>query len=70
MVLISNALAGMGVLESFVDLLPKNEREKPRRCGAFIHYISDPFSADYLLDCIKFSLEHQALEMANRIEFM
>ncbi|ONK62162.1 uncharacterized protein A4U43_C07F1030 [Asparagus officinalis] len=63
----SNALAEMEVPGSFIDSLPKNARES---LGDVIYkYItSDQFSPECLLDCLEFSSEHQALEIANRVE--
>ncbi|XP_020267397.1 rop guanine nucleotide exchange factor 7-like [Asparagus officinalis] len=63
----SNSLAEMEVPESFLDSLPKSARES---LGDVIHrYItSDQFSPECLLDCLEFSSEHQALEIANRVE--
>ncbi|KAA8516359.1 hypothetical protein F0562_016652 [Nyssa sinensis] len=63
----SITLAEMEVPESYVEALPKNGRAS---LGDLIHrYISsDQFSPDCLLDCIDLSSEHQALEIANRVE--
>lgn len=63
----SNALAEMEVPDSYFDSLPKNGRAS---LGDVIHrYItSDQFSPECLLDCLDLSSEHQALEIANRIE--
>ncbi|KAL5991665.1 Rop guanine nucleotide exchange factor 5 [Asimina triloba] len=63
----SNALAEMEIPESYLEGLPKNGRAS---LGDVIHrYItSDQFSAECLLDCIDLSSEHQALEIANRVE--
>ncbi|XP_058109388.1 rop guanine nucleotide exchange factor 7-like [Magnolia sinica] len=63
----SNALAEMDIPESFLETLPKNGRAS---LGDVIHrYItSDQFSPECLLDCLDLSSEHQALEIANRVE--
>ncbi|XP_068636085.1 rop guanine nucleotide exchange factor 7-like [Aristolochia californica] len=63
----SNALAEMEVPESYLESLPKNGRTS---LGDVIHrYItSDQFSPECLLDCLDLSSEHQALEIANRVE--
>ncbi|XP_043703006.1 rop guanine nucleotide exchange factor 7-like isoform X2 [Telopea speciosissima] len=63
----SIALAEMEIPESYLDALPKNGRAS---LGDMIHrYItSDQFSPEFLLDCIELSSEHQALEIANRVE--
>ncbi|MQM12127.1 hypothetical protein Taro_045042 [Colocasia esculenta] len=63
----SNALAEMDVPESYLESLPKNGKIA---LGDVIHrYItSDQFSPECLLDCLDLSSEHQALEIANRVE--
>lgn len=63
----SNTLAEMEVPESYLDNLPKNGKAS---LGDLIHrYItSDQFSPECLLDCLDLSSEHQALELANRVE--
>ncbi|KAJ4851130.1 Rop guanine nucleotide exchange factor 7 [Turnera subulata] len=63
----SIALADMEVPESFLEALPKNGRTS---LGDLIYrYISsDQFSPEYLLDCLDLSSEHQAIELANRVE--
>ncbi|KAG9453209.1 hypothetical protein H6P81_006113 [Aristolochia fimbriata] len=63
----SNVLAEMEVPESYLENLPKNGRTS---LGDVIHrYItSDQFSPECLLDCLDLSSEHQALEIANRVE--
>ncbi|XP_074340860.1 rop guanine nucleotide exchange factor 7-like [Apium graveolens] len=63
----SVTLADMEIPESFLESLPKNARA----ClGDLIHrYItSDQFTPECLLECIDLSSEHQALEIANRVE--
>ncbi|KAG9155167.1 hypothetical protein Leryth_011138 [Lithospermum erythrorhizon] len=63
----SNTLAEMEVPESYLEALPKNARAS---LGDIIHrYIcSDQFSTECLLECLDLSSEHQALEIANRVE--
>ncbi|CAN6471545.1 unnamed protein product [Victoria cruziana] len=63
----SNALSEMEIPESYLESLPKNGRSS---LGDVIHrYItSDQFSPECLLDCLDLSSEHQALEIANRVE--
>ncbi|KAI3772704.1 hypothetical protein L6452_03896 [Arctium lappa] len=63
----SITLADMDVPESFLETLPKNAKGS---LGDLIHrYISsDQFSPECLLDCLDLSSEHQALEIANRVE--
>ncbi|CAN4081492.1 unnamed protein product [Withania somnifera] len=63
----SNILAEMEVPESYLEGLPKNGKAS---LGDLIHrYItSDQFSPECLLDCLDLSSEHQAFEIANRVE--
>ncbi|CAN4126189.1 unnamed protein product [Withania somnifera] len=63
----SNILAEMEVPESYLEGLPKNGKAS---LGDIIHrYItSDQFSPECLLDCLDLSSEHQAFEIANRVE--
>ncbi|XP_015055963.1 rop guanine nucleotide exchange factor 7-like isoform X2 [Solanum pennellii] len=63
----SNSLAEMEVPESYYEGLPKNGKAS---LGDLIHrYItSDQFSPECLLDCLDISSEHQAFEIANRVE--
>ncbi|KAM7526404.1 hypothetical protein LguiA_016306 [Lonicera macranthoides] len=63
----SITLADMEVPDSFLDSLPKNGRAS---LGDLIYrYItSDQFSPEYLMACLDLSSEHQALEIANRVE--
>ncbi|XP_041025890.1 rop guanine nucleotide exchange factor 7-like isoform X1 [Juglans microcarpa x Juglans regia] len=61
------ALADMEVPESYLEALPKNGRAS---LGDLIYrYISsDQFSPECLLACLDLSSEHQAIEIANRVE--
>ncbi|CAI9098333.1 OLC1v1034960C2 [Oldenlandia corymbosa var. corymbosa] len=63
----SIALADMDVPESFLEALPKNAKAT---LGDLIYkYInSEQFSPECLLDCLDLSSEHQALDIANRVE--
>ncbi|CAK9184475.1 unnamed protein product [Ilex paraguariensis] len=63
----SITLAEMEIPEPYLEALPKNGKAS---LGDLIYrYISsDQFSPDCLLDCIDLSSEHQALEIANRVE--
>ncbi|KAK6943578.1 PRONE domain [Dillenia turbinata] len=63
----SVALAEMDIPESYLENLPKNGRAS---LGDLIHryMTSDQFSPECLLDCLDLSSEHQALEIANRVE--
>ncbi|CAA0400111.1 Rop guanine nucleotide exchange factor 7 [Arabidopsis thaliana] len=63
----SITLADMEIPESYLESLPR----KGRSClGDLIYrYISsDQFSPECLLDCLDLSSEHQAIEIANRVE--
>ncbi|XP_051114167.1 rop guanine nucleotide exchange factor 7-like [Andrographis paniculata] len=61
------ALAEMDVPDSYLEALPKNGRMS---LGDLIHRCisSDQFSPDYLLDCLNLSSDHEALEIANKVE--
>ncbi|KAI4302409.1 hypothetical protein MLD38_038157 [Melastoma candidum] len=63
----SVTLSEMEVPHSYLDALPKHGRAS---LGDVIYQYmtSDSFSADCLLDCLDLSLEHVALEIANRVE--
>lgn len=63
----SISLADMHVPELYLEALPKNAKAS---LGDLIYrYInSDQFSPECLLDCLDLSSEHQALEIANRVE--
>ncbi|KAG6603619.1 Rop guanine nucleotide exchange factor 7, partial [Cucurbita argyrosperma subsp. argyrosperma] len=63
----STTLADLEIPEPYLEALPKNGRA----ClGDLIYrYISsDQFSPECLLDCLEMSSEHQAIEIANRVE--
>ncbi|KAI3782686.1 hypothetical protein L2E82_12740 [Cichorium intybus] len=63
----SITLADIDVPESYLEALPKNAKGS---LGDIIYrYISsDQFSPECLLECLDLSSEHQALEIANRVE--
>ncbi|KAH7553763.1 hypothetical protein ACOSP7_029386 [Xanthoceras sorbifolium] len=63
----NTTLADMEVPESYLESLPKNGRAS---LGDLIYrYISsDQFSPECLLECLDLSSEHQAIEIANRVE--
>ncbi|PPD84172.1 hypothetical protein GOBAR_DD18909 [Gossypium barbadense] len=60
-------LADIEVPESYLEALPKNGRAN---LGDVIyrHISSDMFTPECLLDCLNLSSEHQAIEIANRVE--
>ncbi|KAI4356538.1 hypothetical protein L6164_000555 [Bauhinia variegata] len=63
----SITLADIDIPESYLESLPKNARAS---LGDFLYrYISsDQFSPECLLECLDLSSEHQAIEIANRVE--
>lgn len=64
----SSILSEMAVPESYLATLPKSGRTS---IGDSIYrYMSNPdqFSPDYLLDCLDITSEHEALEVADRVE--
>ncbi|KAJ6331609.1 hypothetical protein OIU76_010066 [Salix suchowensis] len=63
----SITLADMEIPESYMEALPKNGKAS---LGDLIYrYISsDQFYPEYLLDCLDLSSEHQAIELASRVE--
>ncbi|RWR72202.1 rop guanine nucleotide exchange factor 3-like protein [Cinnamomum micranthum f. kanehirae] len=68
MVINSSILDEMEVPETYLATLPKSGRAS---LGDSVHrYMStaDKFSPDYLLDCLNITTEHEALEVADRIE--
>ncbi|CAL9094083.1 unnamed protein product [Musa acuminata var. zebrina] len=73
----TDTLAEMEVPESYLSTLPKvcsppplSSKNARASLGDLMHrYVtSDQFSPDCLLDCLDLSSEHQALEIANRVE--
>ncbi|KAJ8642891.1 hypothetical protein MRB53_004639 [Persea americana] len=68
MVINSSILDEIEVPETYLATLPKSGRAS---LGDSVHrYMStaDKFSPDYLLDCLNITTEHEALEVADRIE--
>ncbi|CAK7342748.1 unnamed protein product [Dovyalis caffra] len=63
----SITLTDMEIPESYMEALPKNGKAS---LGDLIYrYISsDQFYPECLLDCLDLSSEHQAIELANRVE--
>ncbi|CAI0427369.1 unnamed protein product [Linum tenue] len=71
----SIALSDMEVPDSYLDALPKwfetlvYQNGKASLGDLIYRYISsDQFSPECLLDCLELSTEHQAIELANRVE--
>lgn len=63
----SVTLADMDVPESYLEALPKNGRASLGD-NIYRHITSEQFCPELLLDSIDLSSEHQALEIANRVE--
>ncbi|XP_022145651.1 rop guanine nucleotide exchange factor 7-like isoform X2 [Momordica charantia] len=63
----SVTLADMDVPDSYLEALPKNGRASLGE-GIYRHISSDEFSPVCLLECLDMSSEHQAIEIANRVE--
>ncbi|MED6121740.1 Rop guanine nucleotide exchange factor 3, variant 2 [Stylosanthes scabra] len=64
----NNVLAEIDIPETYIDNLPKNGRANMG--DTIYHYMSaaEKFSPDQLLDYLKISSEHEALELADRVE--
>ncbi|KAL2958515.1 hypothetical protein AAZX31_18G213700 [Glycine max] len=64
----SNVLAEIDIPETYIDNLPKSGRSSVG--DSIYHYMhtADKFSPEQLLDCLKISSEHEALELADRVE--
>ncbi|XP_058764199.1 rop guanine nucleotide exchange factor 3-like isoform X2 [Vicia villosa] len=64
----SNILAEIDIPETYIDDLPKSGRGSLG--DSIYHYMNtaDMFSPDRLLDCLKISSEHEALDLADRVE--
>ncbi|XP_042461418.1 rop guanine nucleotide exchange factor 7-like isoform X2 [Zingiber officinale] len=63
----STTLAEMEVPDSYFDSLPKNLRASMGET-VYSYITSEQFSPECLLDCLDLSSEHQALQIANRVE--
>lgn len=64
----STILAEMEIPESFIDTLPKSGKASIGDTIYRYMYSADKFSPDHLLDCLNIGSEHDALELADRIE--
>ncbi|GAV81721.1 PRONE domain-containing protein [Cephalotus follicularis] len=64
----SNILAEMEIPESYIAALPKSG--KASLGDSMYNYMctKDKFSPHYLLDCLSIASEHEALELADRVE--
>ncbi|RDY03841.1 Rop guanine nucleotide exchange factor 3, partial [Mucuna pruriens] len=64
----SNVLAEIDIPETYIDDLPKSGRSSLGDSIYHYMYNADKFSPEQLLDCLKISSEHEALELADRVE--
>ncbi|KAG5142097.1 hypothetical protein JHK82_017792 [Glycine max] len=64
----SSALAEMDIPETYMSNLPKSGRTSLGDTIYRCMYSADKFSPDHLLDCLKISSEHEALELADKVE--
>nr|KYP77079.1 Rop guanine nucleotide exchange factor 2 [Cajanus cajan] len=64
----SSVLAEMDIPESYMATLPKSGRTSLGDTIYRYMYAADKFSPDHLLDCLKISSEHEALELADKVE--
>ncbi|XP_061375207.1 rop guanine nucleotide exchange factor 2-like [Gastrolobium bilobum] len=64
----SNVLAEIDIPETYIDDLPKSGRSSLGDTIYHHMYNADKFSPDHLLDFLKISSEHEALELADRVE--
>ncbi|KAK8693521.1 hypothetical protein V6N13_071101 [Hibiscus sabdariffa] len=64
----SGVLAEMEIPDSYIESLPKSGRDS---IGDLIYrfmHATEKFSPEYLLDCLNIASEHEALELADRVE--
>ncbi|XP_027336599.1 rop guanine nucleotide exchange factor 3-like [Abrus precatorius] len=64
----SSVLAEMDIPETYLANLPKSGRASLGDPIYRYMYSADKFSPEYLLDCLKISSEHEALELADKVE--
>ncbi|KAI5428673.1 variant 3, Rop guanine nucleotide exchange factor 3 [Lathyrus oleraceus] len=64
----SNILAEIDIPETYIDDLPKSGRGSLGDTIYNYMYTADMFSPDRLLDGLKISSEHEALDLADRVE--
>ncbi|KAG7025999.1 Rop guanine nucleotide exchange factor 3, partial [Cucurbita argyrosperma subsp. argyrosperma] len=64
----STILAEMDIPESYIDTLPKSGKTSIGDTMYRYMYSADKFSPNHLLDCLNIGSEHDALELADRIE--
>ncbi|XP_027187276.1 rop guanine nucleotide exchange factor 2-like isoform X3 [Cicer arietinum] len=64
----SNILDEIDIPETYIEDLPKSGRGSLGDTIYHYMYTADKFSPDQLLDCLKISSEHEALDLADRVE--
>ncbi|KAL5143817.1 Rop guanine nucleotide exchange factor 3 [Glycine soja] len=64
----SSVLAEIDIPEKYIDNLPKSGRSSVGDSIYLYMHTADKFSPEQLLDCLKISSEHEALELADRVE--
>ncbi|XP_057454627.1 rop guanine nucleotide exchange factor 3-like isoform X2 [Lotus japonicus] len=64
----SSVLAEMEIPETYTANLPKSGRASLGDTIYRYMHSADKFSPDYLLDCLKISTEHEALQLADKVE--
>nr|XP_004510787.1 rop guanine nucleotide exchange factor 3-like [Cicer arietinum] len=64
----SSVLSEMDIPETYMATLPKSGRSSLGDTIYRYMHSADKFSPGYLLDCLKISSEHEALELADRVE--
>ncbi|XP_031275868.1 rop guanine nucleotide exchange factor 3-like [Pistacia vera] len=64
----SSILAEMDIPDSYMETLPKSGKACLGDSVYRYMYTTDKFSPDHLLDCLNLSSEHEALELADRVE--
>ncbi|XWS77026.1 hypothetical protein CRYUN_Cryun01aG0228200 [Craigia yunnanensis] len=64
----SSVLAEMEIPDSYMASLPKSGRASIGDPTYRSMYTTEKFSPDHLLDCLKITSEHEALELADRVE--
>ncbi|XP_023549017.1 rop guanine nucleotide exchange factor 3-like [Cucurbita pepo subsp. pepo] len=64
----STVLAEMEIPQSYIDTLPKSGKASIGDTIYRYMYSADKFSPEHLLDCLQIGSEHDALELADRIE--
>ncbi|KAG5008291.1 hypothetical protein JHK85_026833 [Glycine max] len=64
----SSVLAEIDIPEKYIDNLPESGRSSVGDSIYLYMQTADKFSPEQLLDCLKISSEHEALELADRVE--